>query len=207
MWGTPTITTSGPGSAVCATLSTDVGESVSIATNSGTGYTKPTQFTISASLNMGGLTGPGPDTVGVGLGFFSTQGSPSGGWTNFTGLWLNPVDGRLCLVKPQHNVVESVVYGAGWDSTAWHTLSYSVNTADGSISNVVLDGTSRSYVTTGLFTDAATKYAGFAVGSTTGSTSGYVDNFVVSTVPEPSTLSLLAAGLVGLLAYAWRKRR
>ncbi|MBN1395039.1 MAG: PEP-CTERM sorting domain-containing protein [Pirellulales bacterium] len=26
-------------------------------------------------------------------------------------------------------------------------------------------------------------------------------------VPEPSTLTLLAAGLVGLLAYAWRKRR
>ena len=27
------------------------------------------------------------------------------------------------------------------------------------------------------------------------------------TVPEPSTLMLLGAGLVGLLAYAWRKRR
>ncbi len=26
-------------------------------------------------------------------------------------------------------------------------------------------------------------------------------------VPEPSTLALLAAGLAGLLAYAWRKRR
>ena len=26
-------------------------------------------------------------------------------------------------------------------------------------------------------------------------------------VPEPSTLALLAAGLIGLLAYAWRKRR
>ena len=26
-------------------------------------------------------------------------------------------------------------------------------------------------------------------------------------VPEPSTLLLAAAGLVGLLAYAWRKRK
>jgi len=26
-------------------------------------------------------------------------------------------------------------------------------------------------------------------------------------VPEPSTLVLLAAGLLGLLAYAWRKRK
>jgi hypothetical protein len=29
----------------------------------------------------------------------------------------------------------------------------------------------------------------------------------VGTIPEPSTLALLAAGLAGLLAYAWRKRR
>jgi hypothetical protein len=26
-------------------------------------------------------------------------------------------------------------------------------------------------------------------------------------VPEPGTLALLAAGLMGLLAYAWRKRK
>ncbi len=29
----------------------------------------------------------------------------------------------------------------------------------------------------------------------------------ISVVPEPGTLALLAAGLVGLLAYAWRKRK
>jgi hypothetical protein len=29
----------------------------------------------------------------------------------------------------------------------------------------------------------------------------------VSIVPEPGTLALLAAGLLGLLCYAWRKRK
>ncbi|MBN1395855.1 MAG: PEP-CTERM sorting domain-containing protein [Pirellulales bacterium] len=33
------------------------------------------------------------------------------------------------------------------------------------------------------------------------------DNFRMDVVPEPSTLALLAAGLVGLLCYAWRKRK
>jgi hypothetical protein len=30
---------------------------------------------------------------------------------------------------------------------------------------------------------------------------------VVKAVPEPSTLALLAGGLLGLIAYAWRKRK
>lgn len=36
-----------------------------------------------------------------------------------------------------------------------------------------------------------------------------VDNFTLTmtTVPEPSTVGLLVAGMVSLLAYAWRKRR
>jgi hypothetical protein len=33
------------------------------------------------------------------------------------------------------------------------------------------------------------------------------DNLRMDVVPEPSTLALLAAGLFGMLAYAWRKRR
>ena len=37
----------------------------------------------------------------------------------------------------------------------------------------------------------------------------YVDNIRVeaSAIPEPSTLFMAATGVIGLLAYAWRKRR
>ena len=31
-------------------------------------------------------------------------------------------------------------------------------------------------------------------------------SLTVGTVPEPSTIVLLSSGLLGLLAYAWRKR-
>ncbi|MBN1394411.1 MAG: PEP-CTERM sorting domain-containing protein [Pirellulales bacterium] len=35
----------------------------------------------------------------------------------------------------------------------------------------------------------------------------YFDDLTITKVPEPSTLVLLTSGLIGLLAYAWRKRK
>ncbi len=40
-----------------------------------------------------------------------------------------------------------------------------------------------------------------------GDTSVYVDNLAITLVPEPCSLVMLPVGVVGLLAYAWRKRR
>jgi hypothetical protein len=49
------------------------------------------------------------------------------------------------------------------------------------------------------WTDGSHYYVRFGTGA---DTSG-----VMAAIPEPSTLALLACGLVGLLAYAWRKRK
>ncbi|MCD4728661.1 MAG: PEP-CTERM sorting domain-containing protein [Pirellulales bacterium] len=35
----------------------------------------------------------------------------------------------------------------------------------------------------------------------------WIDNYVLAKIPEPGTLVLLATGLIGLLCYAWRKRK
>ena len=44
--------------------------------------------------------------------------------------------------------------------------------------------------------------------TTTGTVFGpRLNGFTISSIPEPSTLVLLATGLIGLLCYAWRKRK
>ena len=87
----------------------------------------------------------------------------------------------------------------------------------------VLNGTT----TTGTFQDMNTVFAGLIPSGWTlsealgidnnGDIVGYIANdsnaavtngfLITASVPEPSSLLLVAVGLVGLLAYAWRKRR
>jgi hypothetical protein len=60
-------------------------------------------------------------------------------------------------------------------------------------------------------TDVPASFDSITFGSIQSSTSlqnaFYFDNINVANVPEPSTLALLTAGAIGLLCYAWRKRR
>ena len=202
-------------------------DAVSIASNGS--YVKPSLLHISADIELSGISGDVDNAVyprGIGLGFYlnadSTVGTGNQNVTNsFVGLLLDRTGALALIYDPNKTgylsgpgVYKSaaVEYAGGtFSASNFYNLSYDVNTTTGQISNIALEGSTADYSlfsTTAYFTDANTPYAGMLVSSAAGNTTGYADNFqVTGAVPEPSTLALLVAGLFGLLAYAWRKRK
>ncbi|MFZ1933982.1 MAG: PEP-CTERM sorting domain-containing protein, partial [Thermoguttaceae bacterium] len=74
--------------------------------------------------------------------------------------------------------------GSGYSSEGLEVWHYDgSNWTEFAANDLTYDGTFASFTATGL--------------------SGYA----MVAVPEPGTLALLAGGFVGLLAYAWRRRR
>lgn len=180
-------------------------------------YTAPTSFSISADLSPYTTT---PDVSGIkyargaGLGFFTGALSasaitPTG--DAFTGITVD-TNGDLQLVV--NGTAATPIAGtapATFVETNFYNLSYTVNTTTGTISNVIYAGTNYStdFSTATGFTAAATAYAGFYGSSSTSystsKTNAFVDNFKVSTVPEPATVGLV--GLGGAMLLLRRKRK
>ena len=190
-----------------AQLNTDRGVGISLASSGG--YTKPANFTISADMNLGTVTGTA-NGRGVGLGFFNTVSNTAfHGNNNFLGLVLLP-SGILNLISVDATtdavvtLVQSLPYSGIWNAAVFHSLSYDVDTTTGNISNVVLDSTGYAFNSTSLFTNAATAYAGFIASSATPNGYGYIDNF--SVVPEPSAVYFAAFALVLFAGISIRKR-
>ena len=174
---------------------------------SSAGYTPPATLTISAGLAVNDISA-NADSFGrgMGLGFFATipTGSQPAEYTTggFTGLTLDApktpnagggyVELNMAANNQQTRAVivpfPTSVVGAFSTSTL-HTLSYTINTTTGQISNVSLsNGTITdtadyaaidNYNTSGWFTVANTAYAGVMNSAAYGGTGG-VSNFVLS---------------------------
>ena len=106
------------------------------------------------------------------------------------------------------NVSLSGSLSLAWSGTGWSSLTDKLwivkNDTAGSIA-----GTFSNYLTNGMSVgnyDGKTWNIWYGADFATGNTSGGND-VLLAPVPEPSTLVLLAASLVGLLAYAWKKRK
>ena len=165
-------------------------------------------------LGVGTATTNGTPEINVGA---NTQGA-AGALANpglslcfiqhYTGY---PIDGHL------HYYVNA---GAEQDAVyttspyVWHNISLLfTDTVDGKPFNGTgnvhvqgfLDGSSTPFVNVSLGTDFANNY--ISVGANGGTGYNLFDNLTISQVPEPTALIMLVTGLIGLLAYAWRKRR
>jgi hypothetical protein len=91
---------------------------------------------------------------------------------------------------------------ASVDFLTWQHLQVVRNNG---VSTFYIDGVAQSHQTTA----APDTWAGPHLAVNPGGAPvffGNIDELTISSVPEPSTIVLVAAALIGLLAYAWRKR-
>jgi hypothetical protein len=179
-------------------------------------YTKPQSLTVSADicLNL-------RDSVTAGLGFYAAAPTATNFREGFSGLALK-TDGSLTLYE-NGTAGAAIAYSGSWPTvttgdpvgsdqgpdSGWHTLSYSVDTVTGAISNVSLSGSSSTYNwTTSAFSDAATNLVTNVALLQDGSYPDHFaafDNFSVAAVPEPAMIGLL--GLAGCIVAMRRKAR
>lgn len=156
-------------------------------------------------------------------------------WVEGNGVPTNMVPGAMCYNYQQYNTLAWTggnTGGRGATDFYWYNSNGQVAGTAGTWVDIVIDpatgqgGTGTITTLTGLvdqwLTEGATN-AGVLIGSWGSSasendwtfasredpTAGYHPQLVIgyTVIPEPSTLALLATGLIGLLCYAWRKRR
>ena len=169
-------------------------------------YTKPTKFRICADLRPNTVAGLASHARGLGLGFYKGVNVHPDCRIFSQGLILDGA-GNLNL-QQDYTFSTMVAYVGTWSATAYHRLSYDVDTATGFITNISLEGSAADYSSfyaTPYFTDANTKYAGLYVTSETGGVSGEFDNLSVTTIPLPEPMAMVLAGLAGLCV--WRARK
>ena len=139
-----------------------------------------------------------PATGGSSTGYDITNVGVFAGWTDFAPFSDQTWDLQVTTTtNPVFTTLRSVNYVPYPDDS---------NTSATSSKVVLTDSTGK--IATGVTAVQFVLYEPTLSGSTKyGTVYKEFDVYGTTTVPEPSTLVLLAAGLVGLLAYAWRKQK
>lgn len=177
-------------------------------------------FTVSAEVQpwLLGASGTFPSTAIILGEMLGAGGTAPNGKYNNTSVDLAVrigSDGTLSLYNAGTQYGSSITFDSSPAQGKMYLVDVVVNTnsfASGSAAtaSVLVNGTNVTSVSFNWDADGV-NYIGIGdTRVTSGSfNSSRWDNVSVSstTVPEPCTISLLAAGLVGLLAYAWRKRK
>lgn len=152
------------------------GAAISLASSGS--YVRPDRFRISADVSF--RTTPLAGSF-IRLGFWS--GAQSSG--QFTGISLD-YQGGLTLVE--NGVVLSsttMAFTGMFDPTVYRSLAFEIDTANGTISQVFIGGSTTTYVfNSTAFTPAATAYAGMMGGQANSSYFAWVDNFLVEDMDD-----------------------
>lgn len=174
---------------------------------------------------------PGGFTPNVDVSYSTTASVPIGGIANSAvhwHTWDSPSDGNVARLlgtapggawsftfTPSGSAVRLVSFEldpyndntGNTQQVDWEVRAGPVDTGTllSSGTENILDTAPNLLVTTGAA--AQTGVVTLRVDYVSGTNGMALDNIIIDQVPEPGTLALLAAGLMGLLAYAGRKRQ
>jgi hypothetical protein len=155
--------------------------------------------------NFGAITDAGSQAMDIG-GVDTTPFQLGYLWQN-TGIALQPGTMYTLTFAGSPSTTQTVVFDA-FLCAAGDVSSEGTPFREQNWLNVAADKTYVSYSVSAVYSGPTGQYLTVEVGA---ATDGWwsVDNVQLSSavVPEPSAIVLVASGLIGLLCYAWRKRR